>query len=57
MDDTNQDDEDASLRAYWHHPEQQQQHSADWSLLPGDSPSLFAARPGVDAQPRSALNP
>lgn len=52
MDATNQDDEDASLTAHWHHPEQQQQqHSADWSLLlPGHSPSPFAVGPGVDAQ-------
>lgn len=58
MDATNQEDEDAPLPAHWHHPDhQQQQHSADGSLLPVHPTSPFAVGPGVDARSPFPPNP
>lgn len=58
MDATNQEDEDAPLPAHWHHPDhQQQQHSADGSLLPVHPTSPFAVGLGVDARSPFPPNP
>lgn len=58
MDATNQEDEDAPLPAHWHHPDhQQQQHSADGSLLSVHPTSPFAVGPGVDARSPFPPNP